>query len=403
MLKGEDIYSTYSIIDNACHIPCGASRVARDLFISDGLCIYSWTSFWRYKMKYLMKIVVTTLVMVGLVSQISFVSAFGPQGVEIEKLTEWEVTNSSLGGELLLSDSPEMVTADGILYQDKVKGHIRLFFYHVNGTKTAKRMDVTLENKSNETAHITVSQYSLGGPGYGWMEVGKGTLTSYLAGSKGYQINIPPGGIMPLSSSISETAVLPNMLINGIYDCVTDRPITVTVMMMSILDDSEKFSKTAKILPADNFHLRGTFAGANQQIASVHPYDPDEDGAVALTLADNKVDPYLIGIDATNGTKVVNYGNYGVVYQILLPSKGKGKTAYYLAPMGGDYAGAIGINNPNVNWSPLATPMGRLNFGKDRTKDFAFLGTYDGGEPLSFTFSPPGASNLPIKIVFVPQ
>ena len=354
-------------------------------------------------MQYLGKEVIVSLAILCLVGRLSLVSAFGPQGIEIEKLAEWKVTNSSLGGNLLLSDSPEMVAADGILYQDKVTGNIRLFFYHVNATATAKKMDVLLENKSQEMAHITVNRYSLGGPGSDWMEVGKTTLTSYLAGSQVYQIEVPPGGIMPLSPGINKSVVLPNMLINGIYDFVTDQPLTVSVMMLPVPEDSSEFYKTAKILPADAIHLRGTFAGANRQIASVHPYDPDENGVVAITLGDDKVDPYLAGIDATDGTKVINYGNYGVVYQIVLPSKGKGHTAYYLAPMGGYYAGAIGITKPTVNWSPLATPIGRLHFGKDITKDFAFLGTYDNGEPLSFTFSPPGASNLPVRIVFVPQ
>ena len=357
----------------------------------------------RWKMPYLVKVVVASLAVLCLASRLALVSAFGPQGVEIEKLTEWKVTNSSLGGKLLLSDSPEMVTADGILYQDRVTGNIRLFFYHVNATATAKKVEVLLENQSRETAHITVSRYSLGGPGGDWMEVGKTALTSYLAGSQAYQLTVPPGGMVPLSPGISQSPVLPNMLINGIYDFVTDQPLTVTVMMLPVPADSSEFYKTAQILPADAVHLRGTFADANRQIASVHPYDPAENGAVAITLADDKIDPYLAGIDATDGTKVVNYGNYGVVYQIVLPSKGKGHTAYYLAPMGGYYAGAIGITKPNVNWSPLATPLGRLHFGKDITKDFAFLGTYDNGEPLAFTFSPPGASNLPVKIVFVPQ
>lgn len=354
-------------------------------------------------MKYRTKAVAAAVLMIGLTFWIPLVSAFGPEGVEIEKLTEWEVTNSSLGGELLLSDSPETVTEDGILYQDEVKGSIRLFFYHVNGMAVAKKLDVTLENKSTETAHITVSRYSLGGPGYDWMEVGKEAQTSYLSKSQGYQIKIPPGGIMPLSANISETAVLPNMLINGIYDFSSDQPVTVTVMMMPILDNSEQFCKTAKMLPADIFHLRGTFSGANREISSVHPYDPDQNGAKALTLADNKVDPYLAGIDAIDGSKVVNYGNYGVVYQILIPSQGAGKTAYYLVPMGGNYAGAIGIGHPKITLSPLATPEGRLYFGKDITKDYAHLGTYESGDPLSFTFSPPGASNLPVKIIFVPQ
>lgn len=96
-------------------------------------------------MKYLT--VVGSLVIVCLVCQLSLVAAFGPQGLNTAKLTEWKVINSSLGGSLLLSDSPEMVMADGILYQDTVTGNIRLFFYHVNAMADARKIDVLLENK----------------------------------------------------------------------------------------------------------------------------------------------------------------------------------------------------------------------------------------------------------------
>ncbi len=354
-------------------------------------------------MKQVSKLVLTVIVLFGLLSQVSIGAAFGLQGMDVENLPELEVTNSSRGGKLLFSDSPEMVPTDGILYQDKVEGNIRLFFYHVNATNETKKFDVILENKSPKTAHITVNQHSVCGPGYGWMAIGKDALTSYLAGSQAYQINIPAGGVMPLSASISESVAMPNMLINGIFDFVADRPVTVKVVMLPVLEDSVKFSRTAKVLPSDQCRLRGTFEGANRQLVPVQAYDPEHDGAVALTLADNKIDPYLEGIDATDGSKVVDYGNYGVVYQVLLPSKSSGKIAYYLVPMGGEYAGAIGIKHRDVNWSPLPTPQNRIYFGSNKSRDFAFLGTYDSGDTLSFTFSPPGASNLPVRIVVLPQ
>lgn len=354
-------------------------------------------------MKYIMKLALAALIIMISLSQVSLVTAVSPQEVDLENLPEWKVTNSSRGGTLLFSDSPEMVSTTGILYQDKVEGNARLFFYHVNATRNAKKMDVLLENTGQGVAHVTVNRYSLGSPGYAWMAVGKEAMTSYLSGkSPVYQISIPPGRVMPLSTKISETAVLPNMLINGIFDFVADRPVIVKVMMRPLFEDSEPFAKTAKILPADQFHLRGTFEGANRQLIPVQTYDPDHDGAVAVTLADNEVDPYLEGVDATDGSKVVNYGNYGVVYQIPFPSQSSGKIAYYLAPMGGDYAGAIGIQHPDVYWSPLATPQGRVNFG-NKSGDFAFLGTFDSGDSLTFTYSPPGASNLPVRLVALPQ
>jgi len=354
-------------------------------------------------MKYAIRFVVIIIMIVTLGNQ-SIAAAYGEIRMEnIDTLPEWEMKNSSLGGTLLLSDSPEMVESDGILYQDKVEGNVRLFFYHVNASKTAKTMEVLLENKGHEVAHVNVSRSSLGGPGYAWFAVGKETLTSYLAGTSSYQISIPPGEAMPLSASISETAVLPNMLVHGIYDFTVDRQINVKVMMLPLFKDNVEFSQTAQVLPADQWHLRGTFEGANRKLTSVNAYDPVLYRAVGITLADNIVDPYLQGIDATDGTKVIDYGNYGVVYQIVPPARNDRKISYYLVPMGGCYAGAIGIHHPEVNWSPLATPRNKIYFEGDKQKDFAFLGTYDSSESLTFTFSPPGASNLPVKLVILSQ
>lgn len=346
---------------------------------------------------------VLIIMMIAIMGNGSNAAAYEPIRMDnVDQLPEWEMKNSSLGGKLLLSDSPEMVQDDGILYQDKVEGNVRLFFYHVNAAKNAKKMDVILENKGTEVAHVKVSQSSLGGPGYAWLAVGKETMTSYLGKAASYQINIPPGGALPLSTSISETAVLPNMLIHGIYDFTVDHPINVKVLMLPMLEDSIKFSKTAKVLPTDEWRLRGTFEGANRKLSSVDAYDPVLYRAIGITLADNEVDPYLKGIDATDGTQVVNYGNYGVVYQIEPPGRNNRRISYYLVPLGGYYAGALGIHHPEVDWSPMATPRGKVYFG-DNKQDFSFLGTYDKSESLSFTFSPPGASNLPVKLVILSQ
>ncbi|MEN6566917.1 MAG: hypothetical protein ABFC57_11500 [Veillonellales bacterium] len=354
-------------------------------------------------MKYLKKLVLAAVMILALAGQESPAGAAGLQGLDVENLPEWEMNNVTQGGTLLFSDSPEMVSENGILYQDQVTGSARLFFYHVNAAARAKKVDVMLENKNKEAVRVSVSQYGLGGPGYDWMAVGKKAMTSYLAGSKEYSVNVPPGGMVPLAAEISETAVLPNMLINGIFDFSADHPINVKVMMLPILENSDAFAKTAKTLPADQPHLRGTFSGANRRLSPIFAYDPAQDGAVALTLADNGVDHYLEGIDATDGSRVVDYGNYGVVYHILFSSKKGGKIAYYFVPLGGDYAGAIGIQHPDVYWSPQATPMGRTSFGTDKAKEFTFMGTYDSGAPITFIFSPPGASNLPVEIVVLPQ
>lgn len=350
-------------------------------------------------MKHFLLLVLAAVIVLGQATAV----AVTPQALDVSRLPEWDVVSTSPGGKLLLSDSPEMVPADGILYQDKVAGNVRLFFYHVNATDSAKRMEVLLENSGPEPAQVFIQRYGMGGPGYSWMAVGKDAVTSYLAGSQIQQVSVPARGAVPLSAKISETAVLPNMLINGIFDFLADLPVTVKVIMLPMLADRGEFSRKAKVLPADAVHLRGTFYGANRRLIPTRAYDPMHDGATAMTLADNDVDRYLEGLDATDNSRVVNYGNYGVVYEILLPTRNTGRTGCYLTPVGGPYAGAVTVKYGKLAGGLVATPPDRTFFGSYGSRDFAFLGTFDGDETATLLFSPPGGSDLPVKLIFMPQ
>jgi len=317
-------------------------------------------------------------------------------------LPEWAVKTSSSGGKLLLSDSPEMVPDDGITYQDIVNGDTRLFFHHVNGTNQPKKIVVLLENNTDKAANVTVYQYGLGGPGYDFLAVGKKVQFDYLKGDDVYLLEVPAKGSVSLISSLDNSIVLPNMLVNGMYDFKTDRPVNVKVMMMPIDADIQKFAASAKVLPADvaQYRLRGTFDGKDRLIVG-QAYDATKHGSVAVTLADNKLDPYVTGIDATDGTRTTNYGNYGVVYKVFMPSTAEGKMSYYLNPRGGEYAGWLGVKYRHQEVYNIATPADKMSFGST-VNDSAYIGTYEGGKSLWLTFSPPGASNLPIKLIIAP-
>ncbi len=98
-------------------------------------------------MKCAAQVVVLALVLSG--QALAGAAEAGPETLDILKLPEWPVTANSYGGKLLLSDSPEMVTADGIMYQDTVEGDARLFFHHVNATDKARKIVVLLENSGD--------------------------------------------------------------------------------------------------------------------------------------------------------------------------------------------------------------------------------------------------------------
>ncbi|MBP2655252.1 MAG: hypothetical protein H6Q73_2821 [Firmicutes bacterium] len=350
----------------------------------------------------LSKLAINVLVIFGLLG-LNQVAAFAELPDNLLSLPEWEVTSGSYGGKLLLSDSPEMVSNDGIMYQDTVVGHARLFFHHVNATTTNKRVVAVLENSGEQAAKVTVYRSSLGGPGEDWIAVGKAAQTGYLGKSQLYVVTVPPHGVELLSSELGKVVVKPNMLVNGIYDFVSDRPVTVRTMMLSAGKSVESFVKKAKVLPADEQHLRGTFDGCDRLIISTKVYNPLKDGPVAVTLADNVIDKYVNGIDATDGSKVCNYGNYGIVYKLFLPATDTGKIVYYLNPRGGTYAGAMGIKYRHTSLLPVETPDGRLFMGQATERDYSVVGSFPAGESLWLTFSPPGASNLPVKLIIMPE
>ena len=322
---------------------------------------------------------------------------------DLLKVPEWPVTMTSFGGRLLLSDSPEIVPGDGIMYQDVVNGRARLFFHHVNGTMEPKKIVALLVNNSDVAAHVTVSQHGIAGPGEDYLAVGKAAQQEYLAAEDLYLLDVPPRGTTLLAPVLNVVSVGPNMLLNGIYDFQTDRPLIVKMMMMPLAANAEEMASKLTILPSDKYRLRGTFDGPDRLLMPIKAYDGEKDGPVAFTLADNRIDLYQKGIDATDGSQTVNYGNYGVVYHLYIPSAHGGNLQVLLNPLGGEFAGAMGVKYNYAVKDPRPVPAGKLFFGRDPQPQLASIGTFTGGQSLWLTFSPPGASNLPVRLLIVPH
>lgn len=348
------------------------------------------------------KIMVLTALGSCLAAQLASAALFVGQTVTLPfdplSKQEWKVNSTVEGGTLLFSDSPEMVKADGIMYQDTVQGKARLFFHHVNATTEDKRIAVVLENNGDEAAEVTVIRQGLGGPSYNYLQVGKDVQQQYMKGFNAAVYHIPPHSQL----SLMDIAAKPNMLLNGMYDFATDKPVCVKTVMLPLTADLATFAQEAAVLPQDEHPLRGTFIGGDRLFVPEQPYNPGKDGTVVMTLADNHLDEYAWGIDATNGAVMQNYGNYGVVYRVFIPSVSGGRMSVYLNPRGGEYAGSIGVSYQHAFDFVADTPADRLSIGGHET-DFSYLGTFDTGKSLWLTFSPPGASNLPVKLVLVPE
>ncbi|WP_196594516.1 copper amine oxidase [Pectinatus sottacetonis] len=323
---------------------------------------------------------------------------------KVAEMKSWPIKRIDKEGTLLFSDSPETVYNDGILYEDTVKGRGRLYYYHVNGTQQGKKVVVVLKNMSNDKVHFNISRSSQTGPSADYLYVGKMSQIEYFGYQIPQNIVIPQNGEQILDSKTNRMVIKYNELVCGIYDFETDGPVKIAVVMMPIDADPYKFLQTANILPADNNRLRGTFNHMDRLLQGEKEYNPQKDGTVYFTLGDDKIDKYLTGVDATDGSEVKNYGNYGVLYYLDLPLAGMGKVHYYLQPLGGVYAGAVAVRENDGNiMEILPTPSERAFFGENIGQEYyADLGIYSTRSKLLFEYSPPGASNLPVNIIMMP-
>ena len=334
----------------------------------------------------------------------------------------WPVESYDTGGTLLFSDSPEYVKEVGVLYRDTVTGDARVLYYHLNDTPQPKKVAVVLETEA-DLATVTVTRGAAAAPSTDYLQVGKATQIGYFdtheLNERIYVTKERPRLLVP---AMNETLLAPGQLVYGVYDFHTNAPVRVSVIMYGADVDPFSFLRTARVLPRDEIALRGTFRGMNRVLTSQKIYHPAMDGAVYFPIGDNIHDIYRHGIDATDGSAVTNYGNYGILYQINIPTAGRERTRYFLSPLGGVYAGAVRVES-GTKTTLVQTPAMRPYFG-DQTlpeapnvmqareeglllltqyTELADLGIYPAAQPVHFEYSPPGASNLPVNIILMPE
>lgn len=334
----------------------------------------------------------------------------------------WPVESYDTGGTLLFSDSPEYVKETGILYRDTVTGDARVLYYHLNDTAQPKKVAVMLETEA-DLATVSVTRGAAAAPSADYLQVGKATQIGYFDTQEMHEhVYVTKERPRLLVPAMNTTVLAPGDLVYGVYDFHTNAPVRVSVIMYGADVDPFAFLRTARVLPRDEVALRGTFRGMNRVLTSHKIYHPAMDGAVYFPIGDNIHDIYRHGIDATDGSAVTNYGNYGILYQINIPTAGRERTRYFLSPLGGVYAGAVRVES-GTKTTLVQTPAMRPYFG-DQTlpeapnvmqareeglllltqyTELADLGIYPAAQPVHFEYSPPGASNLPVNIILMPE
>lgn len=320
---------------------------------------------------------------------------------EIPNYKEAKADSKKDGPVLLFSDSPEMVTECGVMYRDTAEGNVRLFFHHVNDTKDAKRLAVVLRNRGIRPVEVIVGRKGISLPSRDWLAAGKNAQSSYFKGKEEYKFNIKPGGKYEFLTGAEGQIFNPQELITGMIDLYFSRPLEVSFMMVPVGTAFVAAVDEYPILPPDEgeYILRGTFKNANRHITLLDTFDNDNKDVLGVTLADNKKDLYARGTDATRNKPVVNYGNYGVVYKVYYKTKGEGEAVLNFNPWGGTFAGVCLLENEG-KITEINIPTNRVYFGNKRPNENMVLKKIVGKTEGKVFFSPPGSSNLPVRIFF---
>ncbi|MCH4188588.1 MAG: hypothetical protein LKF74_08055 [Megasphaera sp.] len=322
------------------------------------------------------------------------------------------MSNPLDSGTLLFSDSPEYADKDGILYGDEVNGDCRLYFYHVNQSNLPKKIVVMAYNPTEEPAEVIIKGCQYARPSQSYYDVGKELSTMYYEGLNTVnKVLVQPHNYALLGERLDKVVVQPADLFSGIVDFSLPTSMYVSSVIMPVAVDPQVFIRRQIYLPSDSVQLRGTFRGMNRDLHNLVSFTP-ADGIGYVKIADGLVDRFLEGRDVMDNRISENTGNYGVDYSVRLRTKGQGNLHLYFNPQGGEYAGVAEVIYPdgrngdgkNIDDKKIVElPRNRLSMGYNDPYAMEYIDSFKAGSTVIVHLMPPGAANLPIRLLVVPD
>ncbi|GGO37940.1 hypothetical protein GCM10008949_43820 [Deinococcus humi] len=287
---------------------------------------------------------------------------------------------------LLFSDSPEVPTQSGVLYQDTVAGPVRLLGYHLNGLGKPARLYVLARNIEDRPVEVRTLRQGETAPTRVEGLLGQVTLLDYFASTGGPTLTLAPGQAAAVYAS-------PTLGVgsgaNMLQDLNASGRVELTFLMLEDgLPPSAQVSQQLPYLPSDGKHVRGTFPDAVRRLRVNLSTLPSR-----IVIGDGQLDPAINGTDKLTGQPVRLTGNYGVLYDLEV--NGAAGTAVALSPRGGLYRGAM-----NLQDGPTSQTIKLPKSGNAIKPQEPVLLWRAGADRLNIDFMPASGSNLPISLVF---
>ncbi|NLI90554.1 MAG: copper amine oxidase N-terminal domain-containing protein [Epulopiscium sp.] len=300
---------------------------------------------------------------------------------------------SSQPGTLFVSNSPENVRYNGILYRDTVSGVGRILLHHYNqfteeeNINDPKKLVLLAENNGDKPAIITISNRADRGPSSDVLFVGGQLLYDYLKGGPAKTYKLEPGEKILLYDSANTTWGNKQLLSSQMdFDIVGQVTLTSASMSKkSSIDDIKKLPKLER-----DAHQRGTF----NALDFYYDVKADNKKPTYIELGAG-VEEWVYGHDALTGKTVQNRGNYAMNYEIKITAEED--MGILINPRGGLFRGALKWDDGEAFLAPNnGYVMGESSKG-------ILIGVVKAGETRTLTYSLPNGSSAPVLLVMMPK
>lgn len=293
---------------------------------------------------------------------------------------------------LVMSNSPERVLQNGILYKETIEGKGRIMIHHINAfsetenAKSKKMIVILVENPNDEPVTLKVSNQVVKLSSTDQLYLGQKLLEDYLNANSNKVYTLQPKEKVYIYSSAGKRWGTEEG-ISGLMDFETTAPLKVKI---AAVDEGTNMEEILALSahPRD-VHPRGTF----NMTQINYDIELSESKPTQIVLG-NGEEEWALGRDAINGVVVKNKGNYGITYKIKITAKEE--TGVILNPRGGLFRGAIRWDD---NRTYLIPKYGFLP-SYERS---AVLGIIKAGETREFEYMLPNGSAAPVLIGFIPQ
>lgn len=289
---------------------------------------------------------------------------------------------------LLVSDYPERLTANGVLFTarlDRTQAQ-RFLYYHFNpATEPARRLLLKARNASTAPATVQMIDGSAG-PGTNEMEVGHLSTKRFLvreARNEGQVMTIAPGATMnlvdhPLPPANVISAILQLRLVSG-------DPLDLTLVAQDALAPTDQSIDTVQLLAGGAPHARGVYPVPTFFFERTYDVDGED---LDIPIGQLPL-PNLREGEALSGDYGVEQSMNVVIVNM---TRGPRAIALYANPRGGRATGTFLINGTLVQAHALAA-FSRFKIWQETIN----AGTF---RRIRIVTMPEGGSSYPLRLTF---